>query len=266
MAHLPSGAAFGTLVHAALEELDWTPTRLADSAVQVVQRLAPRFGMPPEESAVLTGALVQICSTPLGPLADGVALRDIPLEQRLPELDFDMPMSELGASATVGDLADIMSRHLSATDSLSAYPAHLRSSPAADGTLRGILTGSIDAVLQTPSQKYVVVDYKTNRLPTGPGEELTVGHYQGPAMAEAMIQDHYPLQALLYCVALHRFLAWRLPDYSPEKHLGGAGYLFVRGMAGEDAPEFSGMPCGVFTWHPPTALVLAASEILKGTP
>ena len=266
MAHLPSGAAFGTLVHAALEELDWTPTRLADSAAQVVQRLAPRFGMPSNESAVLTGALVQICSTPLGPLADGVALRDIPLEQRLPELDFDMPMSELGASATVGDLADIMSGHLSATDPLYAYPAHLQSSPAADGILRGFLTGSIDAVLQTPSQKYVVVDYKTNRLPTGPGEELTVGHYQGPAMAEAMIQAHYPLQALLYCVALHRFLAWRLPRYAPEKHLGGAGYLFVRGMAGEDAPEVSGMPCGVFTWHPPTALVLAASEILKGTP
>ncbi len=266
MAHLPSGAAFGTLVHAALEELDWSPSALADSAAQVVERLAPRFGMGPEDSEVLTASLVQICSTPLGPLADGVALRDIPLGQRLPELDFDMPMSELGTSATVGDLADLMAAHLPATDPLSAYPAHLRSSPAAGGILRGFLTGSIDAVLQTPSQKYVVVDYKTNRLPTGPGEELTVGHYQGPAMAEAMMQAHYPLQALLYSVALHRFLAWRLPGYSPDKHLGGAGYLFVRGMAGEDAPEVAGMPCGVFTWHPPTALVLAASEIVKGTP
>ena len=81
-----------------------------------------------------------------------------------------------------------------------------------------------------------------------------------------MMQAHYPLQALLYCVALHRFLAWRLPGYSPEQHLGGAGYLFVRGMAGEHAPEVPGMPCGVFTWHPPTALVLAASELLKGRP
>ncbi len=266
MAPLPGGAAFGTLVHAALEELDWRPAHLADSARTVVSRLAPRFGMPPEEANLLASSLVQICSTPLGALADGVALRDVPLEQRLAELDFDMPMSELGPSATVGDLADLMTECLNPADPLAAYPAHLRSSPAANSVLRGFLTGSIDAVLRTPSGKYVVVDYKTNRLPTGPGEELTVGHYQGPAMAEAMMQAHYPLQALLYCVALHRFLAWRLPDYSPERHLGGAGYLFVRGMAGEDAPEVAGMPCGVFTWHPPTALVLAASELLRGTP
>ena len=46
-------------------------------------------------------------------------------------------------------------------------------------------------------------------------------------------------------VALHRFLKWRLPDYRIERDLGGAYYLFVRGMVGEqpgrgcffDAPE-----------------------------
>ncbi len=266
MAQLPGGAAFGTLVHASLEELDWRPTHLTKSAHEVVSRLAPRFGMPPEEAAVLSSSLIQICSTPLGPLADNAALRDIPLEHRLPELDFDMPLSELGTSASVGDLADLMSHHLADGDVLATYPAHLRSSPAADGVLRGFLTGSIDAVLQTPSKKFVVVDYKTNRLPTAPDEELTVGHYREAAMTQAMMHAHYPLQAMLYCVALHRFLTWRLPGYSPEQHLGGAGYLFVRGMAGEDAPEVDGMPCGVFTWHPPTALVLAASELLRGTP
>ena len=30
-----------------------------------------------------------------------------------------------------------------------------------------------------------------------------------------MIRAHYPLQALLYGVALHRFLRWRLPGYDP---------------------------------------------------
>ena len=51
-----------------------------------------------------------------------------------------------------------------------------------------------------------------------------------------MIDAHYPLQALLYGVALHRFLRWRLPDYDPERHLGGALYLFVRGMCGPATP------------------------------
>jgi hypothetical protein len=40
-------------------------------------------------------------------------------------------------------------------------------------------------------------------------------------MQEQMIHHHYPLQAHLYLVALHRHLSWRLPDYNPEQHLGG---------------------------------------------
>ena len=45
-----------------------------------------------------------------------------------------------------------------------------------------------------------------------------------------MILHHYPLQAHLYLVALHRFLKWRLPNYSPDKHLGGYAYVFLRGV------------------------------------
>ena len=65
-----------------------------------------------------------------------------------------------------------------------------------------------------------------------------------------MMQAHYPLQALLYSVALHRMLRWRQPGYDPSVHLGGVLYLFVRGMAGRDTPRVDGMPCGVFSWRP----------------
>ena len=54
-------------------------------------------------------------------------------------------------------------------------------------------------------------------------------------MATEMMRSHYPLQALLYSVALHRYLRWRLPDYDPHRHLGGAQYQFVRGMLGPDS-------------------------------
>ena len=93
---------------------------------------------------------------------------------------------------------------------------------------------------------------------------MTLGHYVAPAMAEAMMQAHYPLQAILYCVALHRFLSTRLPGYAPERHLGGVGYLFVRGMAGPSTPIVDGASCGVMAWHPSAALVVAASELLGG--
>jgi exodeoxyribonuclease V beta subunit len=52
-------------------------------------------------------------------------------------------------------------------------------------------------------------------------------------MQEQMIHHHYPLQAHLYLVALHRHLRWRLPDYNPEQHLGGYVYVFLRGMPGD---------------------------------
>ena len=133
-----------------------------------------------------------------------------------------------------------MSRHLPASDPLAPYPARLLATDAARASLKGFLTGSIDVVLKLPREGFVVVDYKTNRLPVPPEQELSVEHYHPSAMAEAMMQAHYPLQALLYCAALHRFLAWRLPGYLPDKHLGGMGYLFVRGMAG---PRLRGLRC-----------------------
>ena len=49
-------------------------------------------------------------------------------------------------------------------------------------------------------------------------------------MDEEMYHHHYPLQAHIYLLALHRFLNWRLPNYSPQKHLGGYVYVFLRGI------------------------------------
>ena len=75
-----------------------------------------------------------------------------------------------------------------------------------------------------------------------------------------MQRAHYALQALLYTVALHRYLRWRLPGYDPERHLAGVLYLFLRGMTGADTPRVDGEPCGVFAWRPPGALVAGAER------
>jgi exodeoxyribonuclease V beta subunit len=61
-------------------------------------------------------------------------------------------------------------------------------------------------------------------------------------MAELMAHHHYPLQANLYLVALHRYLRWRLPDYRPERDLGGSVYVFLRGVPGP--LEHGGRPDG----------------------
>ena len=109
------------------------------------------------------------------------------------------------------------------------------------------------------SDRYVVVDYKTNLLGE-PGTVLSAGDYAYDRLTEAMLHSHYPLQALLYTVVLHRYLRWRLPGYDPDRHLGPVLYLFVRGMAGPEAPSGA----GVFSWTPPSGLVPELSDLLAG--
>jgi exodeoxyribonuclease V beta subunit len=77
-----------------------------------------------------------------------------------------------------------------------------------------------------------------------------------------MQRAHYLLQALLYTVALHRFLRWRVGGYDPERHLAGVLYLFVRGMVGAETPVVAGTPCGIFSWRPPARLVTDLSDVL----
>lgn len=264
MADLPAGAAFGTLVHSVYESVDATGTDwevlLADGVAAALRRW-PLRGVAASE---LADALAPSFTTPLGPLLVGKTLRDFSPRDRLAEMDFEFSLDN--PTSTVGDLANLLAEHLAEDDPLVAYPGRLAQPLLATQRLHGFLTGSIDAVLrdgQDAEARFVVVDYKTNRL-ASPETALTLGHYSRDAMAEAMMSSHYPLQALLYSVALHRFLRRRWSRYDPQRHLGGVAYLFVRGMAGSQTPQPDGHPLGVFSWEPPTELVLAASALLTG--
>lgn len=257
----PGGVAFGSLVHLVLEYLDWSQPDLENAVAAVVAEQLRRMPIPGVDSTSLTTGLVAALKTPLTGLTEK-ALAELPIDQRLAELSFDLPLGR-HATSTVGSLAGLLATHLGPEHPLYPYPAQLLTSVSAQETLRGVLTGSIDAVFQL-GEKYLVVDYKTNRMPTAAGMELTVGDYQPRNMAQAMMASHYPLQALLYAVALHRYLDWRLPGYDPQRHLGGVGYLFVRGMNGPDTPVIDGGRCGVFTWHPSADLIINASAVLEG--
>ena len=261
MRDLPGGTQFGTLVHALFEHVDPGPDEesLTMRLRQAAAEWLPRFPIPGVTADGLAAALLPAFHTPLGPLAEGRSLAELPIADRLAELTFDLPLSP-AAAFTLADLAGVLRRHLAADDPLVGYPALLADPALALQPLKGFLTGSIDAVFRVgaPGEpRFVVVDYKTNRLG---GEDLTLGHYaQGPMVA-AMCASHYPLQALLYCVALHRFLAGRLAGYDPHRHLGGVLYLFVRGMGGPEA----GPETGVFCWQPPVALIEELSRVLAG--
>ncbi len=260
---LSGGTVFGTLVHEILEHVD---TGAPDLAAEVLERCreAAEYGATADDPAEVAAALVAVLRTPLGTgeLAH-LSLADVAPGDHLAELDFELPLAddEGVRAATLAAIADLLDQHLPADDPLAPYAQRLREVPGA--ALRGFLTGSIDSVLRVrsgdaPEQgRFTVVDYKTNRLARG---DLTTADYTPEAMAREMISSHYVLQALLYSVALHRFLTWRVPGYAPATHLGVVQYHFVRAMIGPETPPGA----GVFEWRPPAALVVAVSDALGG--
>jgi exodeoxyribonuclease V beta subunit len=268
LADTPGGADFGTFVHAVLEDADFTAPdlrgHLHDLTTEQLARRRTRIG----DTETLVEGLARGIETPLGPLAGGRRLRDIVSADRLNEVDFELPLDpRLTGSVTVARIGELLREHLPKSDPLAGYADHLEVGGRVSGHLRGFLAGSIDLVLRVTGDgqptRYLVADHKTNRLGTW-GEPLTAWDYRPAALPDAMIRGHYPLQALLYQVALHRYLRWRVADYDPETALGGALYLFLRGMAGEDTPEVDGQPCGVFAWQPPAPLILSVSDLLDG--
>ncbi|MGZ5403699.1 MAG: UvrD-helicase domain-containing protein, partial [Nocardioides sp.] len=260
MAELPVGADFGSLVHGVLEHADPAADDLASELRGHLDEELVRWPVDVDPDQLVT-ALVAVTDTPLGSLAGGVTLREVPLRDRLRELDFELPLAggdlALTGDVTLGDLAPLLRRHLPEGDPVRGFAEALDRPELGGQSLRGYLIGSIDVVLRVRDPgspggevRYLVVDYKTNWL--GPRDEpLTAAAYVPEALDGAMGHSDYPLQALLYAVVLHRFLRWRQPGYDPERHLGGVLYLYLRGMCGPETPLVGGEPCGVFAWRPP---------------
>lgn len=279
LATAPAGATFGSLVHAVLEHTDpAAPATGGDLKAELRRHVVEqqRWWPVDVDADELAAGLLAVHHTSLGPLCEARTLAQIARTDRLCELDFEIPLAGgdrvRGAERPVPrlrDLVPVLRAHLPADDPLAAYADRLAVPPLGDQPLRGYLSGSIDVVLRVPDpavgHRYVVADYKTNRL-SAPGVVPVADDYAAPRLAEAMLHSHYPLQAMLYSVVVHRYLRWRVPGYRPESHLGGVLYLYLRGMAGPATPEHDGHPAGVFSWRPPAALVVALSDLLDGAP
>ena len=101
--------------------------------------------------------------------------------------------------------------------------------------------------------RYWVLDYKSNHL--GPDDAA----YSKEALQESMAEHRYEVQASLYLLALHRLLQARLgANYDPARHLGGAVYLYLRGIRGPER--------GVCLVAPDITLLDAMEDMLAPMP
>jgi exodeoxyribonuclease V beta subunit len=227
----PRGATAGSCLHRVFElcrfddPTGW-PAAVARALGDVPLPAAPGFDEPDAEAAAagrpqhaeqLLAMLGDVLNTPLelptarsGPAAPSPPLRlaGVPDSQRLVELEFHLPLDQLDADA----LNDLLVRH--------GLPGpRWRFTPLRGGALRGF----VDAVVEHAG-RYWVIDWKSNHLGRTPAD------YAPAALADAMAEQGYHLQAQLYLLALDRLLRLRRPGYDPAQHLGGALYLFVRGV------------------------------------
>lgn len=188
-------------------------------------------------------------------IGDLVARLDASLQASLlPQREPALTLAALSGSAMRAEmefhfvLGEVDLQRLRATCSRLGEPALVpRAAPA---TLRGLMTGKIDLVFEHAG-RFHVLDYKGNWL----GDRLS--DYVPAALPAAMDAHHYRFQALLYTVAVHRYLRQRLPHYDAALHLGEAIYLFVR--AAGLAPG-----AGVWSHRFDDALVDAVDAALAG--
>jgi len=233
----PRGAEAGECLHAVFEHMAFTEPATWPAAVATALATHPPpwndAAAAPLGPAMLQHMLADVLHTPL---PGGAVLAQVPRMRCLVELEFDLPVPQLGAAA----LAQALRQHGYATPSLSF------------GTLRGHLRGFIDLVFEHGG-RYCVLDWKSNHL----GD--SADDYAPASLARAMDRQGYHLQYLLYSVALHRHLQLRVPGYRFETHFGGVLYLFVRGVR----PHWPGR--GVYA-HRPTLQTIEHLSSLLGAP
>lgn len=263
MAQLPRGARFGSLVHEVLRDVPFDAPDLAGTIMSELTRLTRHASWDFEVDAFVDG-LVAAMDTPLRGADDVPTLRDLDPRRTLKEMDFELPLRTFASTIALRDIARIALEHLPEDDSHCRYFARLGELEA--HRFRGYLTGGIDLTTALPDpdgERYVVMDFKSNSLPALGEVPEPIDYGPGP-LVSAMHHGNYVLQALLYQVALHRYLQWRLDGYEPSLHLGGSVYLFVRGMIGAATPIIGGERCGVARWSPPPRMIVAVSDLFAG--
>ncbi len=205
----------------------------------------------------ITPAFLRLLSQPLGEPWGGACLNDYVRNgvEVASELRFTIPLSPSTASHSVlRSLSELVVTH-DPTGPFVDYFSRLASQATAETLTEGYLTGSIDLVAPTLSTpvKYHVLDYKSNGL-------TVTEDFSAASLATEMAASGYPLQALLYSVALHRHLLATLDEYDPAQHLGGATYYYLRGASLPDAAPSE----GVFHWAIPTTVTTKVSALLAG--
>ena len=223
----PCGPKVGTCLHGLLEQIDCS--RPAGAQHHLIARSLEQAGIDPRWQFALAGWLDDLLAVPL---PGACALGQLAAHDRINELSFLFPLEH----------ADLPRLNRLLTG------AGIRPITGSGSALHGLMKGFIDLVFRHRG-RYYLADYKSNFL--GP----TLADYTPAALAACMDSHQYQLQALIYTLALHRFLGTRMTTYSYDDHFGGVYYLFLRAMHPGHPPG-----TGIHAFRPDRALITALDD------
>lgn len=239
----PKGARPGVCLHQLFENWDFTDNDEAGLR-ELVESTLDDFAFPSFWVPTIAKMVRDVTATPLDG-AGTLKLDDVTLARRLNEVEFHYPAGRL----TLEGLNDLLQTH--------GYPGVPDRGPDEElprPLVDGYVKGYIDLVFEAGG-RYYLADYKSNWLGS------TFEAYRPEALAAVVRHELYTLQYVTYTLALHRLLRLRVPDYDFDRHLGGAYYLFLRGMR----PE-RGATSGVFFDRPPRPLIEELDERIGREP
>ena len=274
---LPAGARFGTLVHAVLEAIDFSVgPGLLESALgagidrqlarQPMDLTPPAGGTAAGGRSLLIEGLIAALGTPLGPLCAYRRLVDLPPVDLLREVSFDLRLGQGGAASDCARRGHGGRRPSPARRSSGRVGRAAGHDPDRPGADRP--PDRFDRPRPPYRRRDRPEPVRGGRLQDQRSDLARPGRPCGRLRPHPAGRSdglpRLPLQALLYLVALHRYLRWRLRDYRPTLHLGGAVYLFLRGMTGPTDGGTRTRRCLQLACPP--ALVVALSDLLEGRP
>ncbi len=242
----PRGSIAGTCLHKILERVDFNDIENQSKVSSIIEEELNLVNISSSFIEPIIILLKRIANIPLGGPLGKFKLKGLNYKNSIKELKFDIPICHDTNPINTIELSSIFKENVQKKYGIDYINKIINLNISSSG----FLTGSIDLVFADDpnheNAKWWVLDWKSNWI----GSPMTRegGFSCGPAnysmyrMDEEMYHHHYPLQAHIYLLALHRFLNWRLPNYSAQKHLGGYIYVFLRGLPNEKDLEVKNYP------------------------
>lgn len=205
---LPSGALTGNVVHKILEKVDFSVVKNSNSykdlltkEEDLISKTFKEFRMP-ETREVLLERTSKKVNVDYKEMVAKMVFQT--LKTKIPELGISL--SELDSYNKIPELEFY-------------YPIDLKNT---------IIKGEIDLLFRV-GEKFYILDWKTDTLLSYDAEDLE----------SHILKEGYDYQYNFYTLALHKYLAKYLENYSFEKNFGGVFYIFLRGiMESEDKGVF----------------------------